>query len=298
VPAFGKVSRLMLMSGSGSVLDDSADSYGWLAGTPLWAGLRQANLWHDINTIGFSTVYQTDPLPDFAANFAAAPLEDFRLAVDDIPRLAALPSWGALHTLRLGHCDLTDDLDPLAACPSARQLRRLLLDHPDGPEPLLGAPQPGVLATPHLAGLRHLRYDTYYYAEGDLAGLRDAPFREGLLRLELGSYSVGLPPDQLRELLARPWPALRHLRAGLGKEALTVLLSTRNLPHLCTLKAYGSPGLGETAVKALARALGLPHLSLVSDHDGDWILGGGQARKVSPAVWLTEHDTFERGPNP
>src|SRR5262249_61820556 len=119
VPALGKVERLLLRSGSRPALDDVADSYGWLAGTPLWAGLRQANLWHDINTIGFSTVYQTDPLPDFAANFAAAPLGDFRLAVDDIPRLAALPSWGALHTLRLGHCDLTDDLAPLAACPNA-----------------------------------------------------------------------------------------------------------------------------------------------------------------------------------
>jgi uncharacterized protein (TIGR02996 family) len=296
VPAFGKVARLMLMSGSGAVLDEGADSYGWLAGTPLWAALRQANVWHDINTIGFSTVYQTDPLPDFAANFAAAPLEDFRLAVDDIPRLAALTSWGALHTLRLGHCDLTDDLAPLADCPNARQLRRLLLDHPDGPEPLLGEPMPGVFATPYLADLRHLRYDTYYYAEGDLAGLRDAPFREGLLRLELGNYCVALPPGQLQELLARPWPALRHLRAGLGQEALTSLLSTRSLPNLCTLKTYGSPGLGEAAVKALARAPALPHLSLVSDHDGDWILGGGQARRVSPDVWLRDQDMIERGP--
>ena len=297
VPAFGKVARLMLMSGSGGELDEGADSYGWLAGTPLWAGLRQANVWHDINTIGYSTVYQTDPLPDFAANFAAAPLEDFRLAVDDIPRLAALPSWGALHTLRLGHCDLTDDLAPLADCPNARQLRRLLLDHPDGPEPLLGDSMPGVLATPHLAGLRHLRYDTYYYAEGDLAGLRDALFREGLLRLELGSYSVALPPSQLQELLARPWPALHHLRAGLGKEALAPLLSTRSLPNLCTLRTYGSPGLGEAAVQALARAPGLPHLSLVSDHEGDWILGGGQARKVSPDVRLMDQDVIERGPD-
>jgi uncharacterized protein (TIGR02996 family) len=297
VPAFGRLSRLVLMSGSGAELDEGADSYGWLVGTPLWKGLRQANLWHDINTIGYSTVYQTDPLPDFGRNFRAAPLEDFRLAMDDIPRLAALRSWGALHTLRIGVNALDDLLAPLARSPRARQLRRLFLDYPDGPYPPEGQPMPEVLAGPHLAGLRHLRYEPYAFGEGELAGLRDAAFREGLLRLDLGRYGEALSADHLGELLARPWLALRYLQVRPTTEgALAPLLTTPNLPSLCTLVVHGWSDFGEAAVTSLARAPGLPHLCLVVANEVEWLLRGGEARKVSPTVWLAPRDTFMQWP--
>jgi uncharacterized protein (TIGR02996 family) len=297
VPALAGISRLILESGSDPELDDAADSWGWLVGTPLWGGLRQANVWHNINSISYSTIYQTDPMPDFGKNFAAAPLEDLRVAVSDLEHLAALKSWGALHTLRVGHAYLTEDLAPLASCKHARQLRRLFLDDPDGPEPRLGPAAPDVLCGKNLAGLRHLRYGTDYFAEGELAGLRGEAYREGLLRLELGEYGPSLNAEQLAELLAAPWPALRHLQIGLaGPEALAPLLTTPSLPSLCTLKIGNFLQLAEDDFASLARASGLPHLALVAVDVREWIIGGGAARPVAENVWLAERETIRSGP--
>jgi hypothetical protein len=156
---------------------------------------------------------------------------------------------------------------------------------------------PEVLAGPHLAGLRHLRYEPYAFGEGELAGLRDAAFREGLLRLELGRHGESVSADHLGELLARPWPALRHLQVRPTSEgALAPLLTTPNLPSLCTLVVSGWSGFGEAAITSLARAPGLPHLSLVVAQDVEWLLRGGEARKVSDRVWLAPRDTFMQGP--
>jgi uncharacterized protein (TIGR02996 family) len=298
VPRFGgQVSRLVLESGSDPDLDDHADCWGWLVRTPLWRRLRRANVWHNINTISYSTVYQTDPMPDFGRNFAAAPLEDYHLAVADIPHLGALRSWGALHTLRIAHTALDDLLAPVAETPKARQLRRLFLDHPDGPYAEEGQPAPDVLSGPNLAGLRHLRLYSYDFVEGELAGLRGGAYRENLLRLELGEYGPRLPAAEVRELLARPWPRLRHLRIGLDSaDGLAALVESRSLPSLCTLTVVGSPDLGEAAVTSLARAQGLPHLSLFVLGDREWLLDAGEARPVADGVWLREREALYDGP--
>ncbi len=297
VPALGRPSRLMLESGSGSELDEGADAYGWLVGTPLWRGLRRANVWHNINSIGYSTVYQTDPLPDLGRSFAAAPLEDFRLAVADIPGFASLRSWGELETLRLGYTYLTDILAPVTQSPKARRLRRLFLDHPDGPYPEEGTPALDALAGRSLAGLRHLRFDTYHFTEGELAGLRHGAYRKNLLRLELGEYGPPLNADQVRELLAQPWPRLRHLRIGLDNaEALAALAGSDALPTLCTLTVVGWPTLSLADIRALARAPGMPRLSLLVLGEREWILSGGEARQVNENVLLAERETLRDGP--
>jgi hypothetical protein len=236
-------------------------------------------------------------MPDFGRNFAAAPLGDYRLAVADIPHLGALRSWGALHTLRIAHAILDDLLAPVAESRNARQLRRLFFDHPDGPYPREGQPATDVLSGRNLAGLRELRFHTYHFTEGEVAGLRGGAYREGLLRLELGEFGPDLSADQVRELLAQPWPRLCHLRIGLeDADALAALAESRSLPNLCTLTVPGGPDLGEAALTSLARAPGLPHLSLLEMGHEEWLLADGAARKVAEGVWLAERETLRDGP--
>jgi uncharacterized protein (TIGR02996 family) len=288
--------RLAVETYSDPELEDGAEALDRLVGSQHWPNLRRLGLYHHINTIGYSSVYDTPSFPRLKRHLAALPAEDLRLSVRDLPELAARRSWGNLHTLRLGHADLTDDLAPLADAPQAGQLRRLLLDYPDGPEPELGEVRPDVLASPHLAHLRHLRIDGYTFSDEDSDGLAAAPFREGLVRLELLPCHGSLTEAQLTRLLARPWPRLHTLHLGASAKALAPLLTTPHLPQLCTLVVSHWENLPEAVCADLARAPGLPRLSLVVAREAEWLLNQGTARQVAEGVWLLDRDLYEMGP--
>jgi len=292
--------RLILQTSSDPDLDAHPDPWQWLTSSRHWPALRQVNLWHHINTIGYSSVYETPRLPDFAQQFPALRARDVRLSVSQLPDLAAERSWGELHTLRVGHADLTDDLAPLRAR-QAKQLTRLFLDYPDGPEPDLADARPDVLASPHLANLRHLRIGSYHFTSDDVPGIVAGRYRQGLLTLELGQSAGYLDTRQVKELLAKPFPQLRTLRLGLKSvKDLLLLCATRNLPNLCTL-VIDNWELTEEMLQALAQAPRLPHLSLVAEAEpvagpSEWLLGGGTATKVPPSLALRETDVLEDGP--
>src|SRR5262249_4889543 len=71
------------------------------------------------------------------------------------------------------------------------------------------------------------RYETHSFRQTGVEALRAASFREGLLRLELSSYTTPFNQGQLEAFLPRPWPALRFPQFNIARaEALAPLLKT------------------------------------------------------------------------
>jgi hypothetical protein len=275
----------------------------WLGESPHRSSLRQFSVWHpEQHTYAIS--YSTPTLPDIG-HYLSASMEDLRLSDHQLGELVAIRSWGKVRTLRLSSPCFTHELAVLARTRQSSQLRRLFFEFTDDVEELVGDRLGDIFSCgPHLANIRHLRMDLMYCRENIVPGIVTGPYREGLLRLDLHGMEgggVAFEAQEMAELLARPWPELRTLCIDVTTtekvHGMTPLLTTPNLPNLCTLWTCAT--LPRSMINALARAKNLPHLSLIVDAAGgdwrgrEWVVGSGVARRVAPKVRLLEADLLD-----
>jgi uncharacterized protein (TIGR02996 family) len=268
--------------------------WDWLRSTRHWPHLEYAALRHHLNLVYGGHCDQSASFLDPAqALKRARQLRDLTVRPYDVRGLLTCARWGPLRTLRVAGEYEPSTLEGLGDASQARQLEAFFCGNPIRDEHA-----EALWRGPALANLRRLSID--YLPDSQWPMVLAAPSAPRLLRLDVGARAG---PRALKALAATPLPELRRLTlAGVERVGdLAPLLSSPNLPNLCTLslpnvRAGVGPALGR-----LAKAKGMPHLSLVEvrpNYQRAWyVLGGGKATRVAEGMLPLDEDLWQDEPN-